>query len=596
MKTIWSSNTRLCFRSRFSLKNVKYNNKRNFTNSTTTAVTDYYDNLTKENKIKDDSNQRMALGYLDRLHADCMIYDEKLKSNTNIYKSENKQLEDKTNDVSSWSLSSLFGSDDKEKKNNKAEDNLVLNINKDVPKSLYLYGGPGSGKTFTMELFFDTLNVKQKKRVHFNEFMLQVHRMLFSLRKQGVQSEEMIEQCVDGLYDEAWMLCFDEFQVTDIADAMILRQLFHALLRKGMVMVITSNRAPDELYKNGIQRDLFLPCIDDINNLFNVVDVQSQIDYRMLSLEKLQTKINNKIDTDIGSVYFVQSGHGVKQTAMFERLYKKFTKNDIVYDSCLKVQGRTIHVPEAAKNDDIARFTFDDLCGQARGAADYYAIASNFHTIFIDHVPQLKLSALNQLRRFITMIDTFYDQKVIVVISAETEMDDIFDSQGIENEEDVNKIVLQDADIIGDDKLNPTFSNIDEVFAFARTKSRLHEMNRADYLLHARKANEKKETSPVRFLSQFEVSSRQDKIKMSSNDIKMLWDRYDKDKNGKIDSEELEKLLEDMTLFNSGHRHVPKQVFIQTNEALMNQEGQNIIDFTSFKKYFENYGLSMKDQ
>lgn len=558
------------------------------------AVSQKYDSLVRSGAVKDDPAQRVALGYLDDLCAECVEFDQRrpalLKEALEGAKRQQAQMQESA-DKSSW-LSSLFGS---EKTREVGEKKPVVEVK--APSGIYLYGGPGSGKTFTMELFYQVLPLQEKRRVHFNEFMLQVHRMLFSLDKQGVKSHDMMEKCVEGLYNEGWVLCFDEFQVTDIADAMILRTLFEALLARGMVVVITSNRKPQELYKNGIQRDLFVPFIEDLERLFHVVDVQSQVDYRMLSLEKLHPGAASEAGADAESpesVYFVQSGRGLGQAAMFERLYKNLTKDQIVHDSVLRVQGRTIVVPEAARNDDVARFTFDELCGQPRGAADYYAIASSFHTVFVDHVPQLKLNMINQLRRFITMVDTFYDQKVVLVISAEVEMNDILDMQGMESEEDIERaeqLGLGETDIIGTSEYVPTRSNIDEVFAFARTKSRLNEMNRSDYLLQARKRVAQTESSPVRFLSQFQVS-REDKG-LSESDIQRLWDRYDKDKSGTIDNKELGKMLEDITLFNSGHRHVPREVFDATLKAL-SPEGSPEIDWANFKTYFERYGLSIR--
>jgi len=576
------------------------------------CVSEAYDEKVAKGQIKDDPAQREALVHLDRLYNEIVAYDSKREDVQPAPKPE----EPTKSSFFSWFQSGNTG--DKATSSGSGDSDTVVG-----PRGLYIYGGPGSGKTFSMELFYATLPIKAKRRVHFHEFMLQVHRMLHSLQKRGLRSDDMMNSCVDALYKEGWVLCFDEFQVTDIADAMVIRRLFQALLDRGMVIVITSNREPDELYKNGIQRDLFIPFIEDIKTRFDVFQVKSKTDYRMLTVEDLALLTNKNLGgpSEASTVYFSSSGPGVGQAAKFERLWNKLTEENTVANSSLRVQGRKIRIPLAAADHDVARFTFDDLCAQPRGAADYYAIASTFHTIFVDEVPQLSLSALNPMRRFITMIDTFYDHKVVLVINAKTPMDQLLNREDMTSTTPTSKKSMTEkpngkpAEKVGndssddvpqedgeddDDVADVALSNIDEAFAFDRTLSRLHEMNRSDYLQQSRERAANHGSSPVRFLSQV---YREDERGMTDNDIEMLWNRYDMDNNGVIDQDELKSMLEEITLFKAGHKHVPEEVFVATRAALLahqikasnanpgSRESNAGISRESFQAYFKEHGL-----
>ena len=550
------------------------------------SVSKQYNILVEQNTIREDKSQRHAVRLLDKLLKDIALFEtEKLNA-------RNQKILGK-NSFASWIFSSIAAT------GYRNEKSLDLR----APSGIYLHGGPGSGKTFTMELFYKLLHISEKQRVHFNEFMLKIHRMLFSLRKGGVRSDQLMKECVDALCKECSVLCFDEFQVTDIADAMILRTLFKELLGRGMVVVMTSNRAPDELYKNGIQRELFIPFIEDVKRRFTVINMESEIDYRLLSVEQMNLDFSvdsaNAPRTSLQPMqhhgaYFIRGSTGLIQTAAFERLFETLTDGSVVDDCFLRVQGRTFDVPQAARNDDVARFSFDSLCGQPRGAADYYAIASSFHTVFVDDVPRLKLSMINTLRRFITMVDIFYDERVMLVICCEVGIQNLFDAEGVNSEDDIESLKalgMSNTDVIGDPKFAQPSSNLDEVFAFSRTKSRLYEMNRADYLLHHRRRVESADPSAVRFFSR--LGSVCEYKGMKRIDIKHIWNKYDRDKNGKIDQKELEQLLEDITLFNSGHRHVPKEVFDATMAAL-SPNGEQDISWERFESYFLKYGLTVR--
>mmetsp|Transcript_3248 Transcript_3248/g.6020 ORF Transcript_3248/g.6020 Transcript_3248/m.6020 type:complete len:591 (+) Transcript_3248:168-1940(+) len=541
------------------------------------AVSRAYDELVEVGKIRDDSSQRVTLGYLDKLYGEVLRFDKHRLDEVERYdRLRLEELNKETGDAAGSFFGSFFGSSSGSDTSVPAKPVEKPRV-QGVPTGLYICGGPGSGKTFLMDTFYAELPIKGKRRVHFNEFMLGVHRTLYRLQKKGLTGDTMIEKCVEELYSQGWVLCFDEFQITDIADAMVVRRLFEALLDRGVVSILTSNRQPDDLYKNGIQRDLFVPFIDDIKKRYHVLNMNSDLDYRMLLIDTMgATSENNE-----SSVYFVSKGPGVGQSARFERLYDKLVHNDTVYDSTLTVQGRKIVIPQAGRHEDVARFTFDDLCNKPLGASDYYAIAASFHTIFIDEVPQLDLTMINNIRRFIVMIDTFYDQKCVVVISAKVPMDNLLDTSFLRVGDD-DKHAKKEAM----DK-----SNVDEVFAFERCISRIHDMQKPAYLLKA-KTSKGTGVSGARFLSQIE---RVEHATMTSGDIKLLWDRYDKNQDGVIDDEELKSMLEEITLYRSGHKHVPDEVLVSTRTALHGDHPEHEhITWDNFKNYFENYGLTTR--
>ncbi|RLN96551.1 hypothetical protein BBJ28_00022183 [Nothophytophthora sp. Chile5] len=269
----------------------------------------------------------------------------------------------------------------------------------DVPKGLYLYGGVGCGKTFVMDMFFDHVPVERKQRVHFHKFMLDIHKQMHQLRQQGFH-EDPIPHIADELLESSWLLCFDEFQVTDVADALILRRLFSALLARGFVMVATSNRPPSELYKNGLQRELFVPFIDVLSERCDVVSLEDSVtDYRVLK---------GAVHAD--NVY----EHPVTPDtrAAFDYEFLKYCRGEETVETYVATQGRQVHVPQAAKKTGTCQFSFKDLCDKPLGAADYLAIAEAFSVVFVRDIPILTLERINQMRRFITFVDCMYDRGV----------------------------------------------------------------------------------------------------------------------------------------------------------------------------------------
>ncbi|OLS10512.1 ATPase, partial [Brucella abortus] len=249
-------------------------------------------------------------------------------------------------------------------------------------KGLYVHGEVGRGKTMLMDMFFQLLPVERKRRAHFNDFMADVHERIYAHRqahKRGeTKQDDPIPPVAEALSQQAWVLCFDEFTVTDIADAMILSRLFSALFSRGVVLVATSNVAPDNLYRDGLNRQLFLPFIDILKSHVDVINLDSRTDYR---LEKL----------DRQPVYLSPLGPETERrmdAAWAAHKNGAEEKPDVIH-----IKGRDIEVPRAAAG--AARFSFDDLCARPLGASDYIAIANRYPTLFIDNVPVLDYSRRN---------------------------------------------------------------------------------------------------------------------------------------------------------------------------------------------------------
>src|SRR5271165_3963506 len=290
-------------------------------------------------------------------------------------------------------------------------------------KGLYIYGEVGRGKTMLMDLFFEASPVQRKRRAHFHEFMIDVHERVHGLRQQMKLGEhgddDPIELTAVALAREAWLLCFDEFHVTDIADAMILGRLFKRLFELGVVVVATSNVAPGELYRNGLNRSLFLPFIVLIEEHMTIARLAARTDFR---LEKLAG----------GSVWHVPADAAA--TAALDQAWRRLSAGRAGGPRDLAVLGRTLRVPQASLG--VARFSFGDLCQQPLAGADYLKVAREFHTVLLDQVPILNYARRDQAKRFIILVDAFYDNAVKLLASAEAEPHALYrESEGFEAHE-----------------------------------------------------------------------------------------------------------------------------------------------------------------
>ena len=289
-------------------------------------------------------------------------------------------------------------------------------------RGLYIYGEVGRGKTMLMDLFFAASPVKRKRRAHFHEFMADVHERVHAFRqaqKNNGGGEDPVRLTAAALADEAWLLCFDEFHVTDIADAMILDRLFTRLFELGVVVVATSNLAPNELYQDGLNRALFLPFIALMEKQCETVRLDARVDFR---LEKL---------TGVATWHVPASAEA--DTALDEAwLRLARTPNGHAHE--LMVKNRVVRVPRAAMG--VARFSFAELCGQPLAAAEYLKIAHEFHTVILDRIPVMDFDRRNEAKRFIILVDTLYDNSVKLLASAEAEPDALYRaSDGYEAQE-----------------------------------------------------------------------------------------------------------------------------------------------------------------
>jgi cell division protein ZapE len=282
-------------------------------------------------------------------------------------------------------------------------------IPEERPNGLYLVGEVGRGKSMLMDLFFATAEVPRKRRIHFHRFMQEAHARVFEWKTANPDGDDPIPPLADRIFGEAALLCFDEFQVNDIADAMILGRLFQALFARGTVVVATSNTAPDDLFKDQPGRDAFLPFIALLKHHLDVLVLDGARDWRRMRLRGMPT-------------WYVPPD--ARADRALDDAFAALTGNATPKEAKLMVMGRTLRVPLAAKG--VARFDFETLCGQPLGAGDYLAIATHFHTLVLDAIPKLNPENYDRAKRFVTLIDSLYDHRVKLVASAEAAPDDLY--------------------------------------------------------------------------------------------------------------------------------------------------------------------------
>jgi len=306
----------------------------------------------------------------------------------------------------------------------------------DVPRGVYMWGGVGRGKSMLMDMFYNTATTEPRRRVHFHAFMQEVHGRIHIWRQAQKtapeRSADPIPPLAEELAKEARLLCFDEFAVNDVADAMLLARLFTRLFENGVTVVATSNVDPDLLYKDGLNRSFFLPFIELVKTKMGVLRLDGAVDHRM---EKI-------INSD---VYFINDNPG------FEALWDQMVGDKDISPIVLELKGREVSVEKAAGG--VARIHFDDLCRKPLGAGDYLALAERFHTLFLQGLPVMEIADRNAAKRFINFIDAWYDRGRVLIVEAQA----------------------------GPAKLYPVDHGT-EAFEFDRTVSRLREMQGDDWL------------------------------------------------------------------------------------------------------------------
>jgi cell division protein ZapE len=349
-------------------------------------------------RIQKDSAQAAAIDYLDSLYAELVRVPEKTGLLTRL--------------LPSWLV---------------ADDRSSPSA-----RGCYFYGGVGRGKTYVMDLFFDSLPFEQKQRTHFHRFMQQVHAGL----KAYKGSKNPLVRVADSIADQARVLCFDEFFVSDIGDAMILAGLLEQLFERGVVLVATSNIHPDRLYENGLQRQRFLPAIDLVKAHTAVFELDGGVDYRLRTLEQ-------------APLYFSPLGEAAEQA--MQDAFASLASDQLRCRQDIEIEVLGRQVPARMESDGVVWFDFEALCGGVRSAFDYIELAKEYHTLLLSGVPQLTATHDDKARRFVSLVDELYDRHVKLLLSAEVDLPSLY---------------------IGDDLS----------FVFERTQSRLLEMQSRDYL------------------------------------------------------------------------------------------------------------------
>lgn len=368
-----------------------------------TSPLQQYEQALLSGNFSEDSQQRQAMTYLDDVYQNIVKNRENKKSFFSFFKSH------------------------------------------EMPKGLYMWGGVGRGKTWMMDMFFDSLPKERKMRLHFHHFMKRVHHELNQLKGQS----DPLQKVADIIYQEADVICFDEFFVSNVSDAMILGDLFGMLFNKGITLVATSNIAPDGLYKNGIHRDRFLPAIEQVKKHTTVMNIDAGIDYRLRVLQQADLYVSPLTDES--------------QSWLQER-FNALSQNQVVYHEPIVINGREIEV--IAKTENMLYCNFRALCMSPRSASDFIEIANQFSTVLIDNIPELNDIVADPTRRLIYLVDEFYDRRVKLLMRAEQPILELYQGEKL-------------------------------AFEIERTRSRLLEMQSQDYLSLPHRLDENSQNNPA---------------------------------------------------------------------------------------------------
>ena len=417
-----------------------------------------------------------------------------------------------------------------------------------APKGVYLYGGSGCGKSMMVDEFLAPAIVAPPKaagswvrRVHLHEFLLEVHQRAHRLRQATPAMGDPTPYLAYELLCETQVLLLDEVAVTDVADALMMRKLFRRLFYAGMVVVATSNRAPSELYLNGLQRPSFLPFISDVEQRCAVHHLASTTDYR--SLATASSGVASLTPEGLGT-YLHPLGDATSTD--MAALWRLVTDGQPTAPQPLALSGRTLTVPDASLAAAAGRFSFGNVCGQPFGSEDYLTLAAAYGAIVIEGVPKLTLRDATELRRLIVLVDALYDANVLLVLSADAPMERLFAATGSDSHTD------KFGDVIG----NIVQDSGDEAFAWRRTLSRLQEMQSVAYVSRARHRQHLKQAERRQTIARLEEMAvegfglaalaalcQQGGVKVPEARLKELFELADVDKSGRIDRDEVERLI-----------------------------------------------------
>ncbi|KND00254.1 uncharacterized protein SPPG_04585 [Spizellomyces punctatus DAOM BR117] len=430
-----------------------------------------YFRLVSEKRLRPDEDQMRTIVELQRLCEDLLDYEPPELS-----------------DLSEQSPVTLLARSAIVTPNDESRDVVRLADEEEVhgPKGLWIHGEVGTGKTMAMDLFYESVPIQRKKRVHFNAFTVSAFARIHEWNKRSRPNNLHVTELVArDLFRDSWLLCFDEFQITDVATASVMRQVFKNMFKLGAVMVATSNRAPEDLYKGGFHREYHSPFVDLLKERCEILHLRGKVDYRSEMLKEHPTPRTD--DT-----YF-RLDNPAEVDAFIERVSNLFYGQQIKRDK-LTLYGREVIVPKAA--DGKALYTFEELCGsegKPLGPADYLLICQRYHTIVVQSVPRMGLAQKNEARRFITFIDAAYENGVTVIISADHSPESLFlTTKDPVDEETADAFMHKEmlGDLMGstrrgtgmkeagEDRLSglAIFTGAEEQFAFKRAVSRLLEM------------------------------------------------------------------------------------------------------------------------
>lgn len=462
----------------------------------------WYEEQIASGEITADDHQREAVALLQGVHEELsVLYGRHVTTKPTRKPPEERPIEKSAGGM----FGRLFGSSGKPTSSNVVPRRESASLSGDGPRGVYLWGGVGCGKSMLMDAFFDNSAVppSKRRRVHFNSFMLEVHRRVHRYRADKREGDALLA-VASAMASEAQLLCFDEFQVTDVGDAMLMHRLFGRLFDRGVTMVATSNRPPQDLYANGLQRELFQPCIARIVSRCAVHHLGSAVDYRLAGSLAGEAWIHGNEDERRASL-----------EATWRRLVGHAPSGSVgakTAPTSVWTQGREVHIPRSAVSADgsdvVCCFSFHELCATAKGAADYIAIAEAFDAVVVSDVPSLTLSERNELRRLITLVDVLYEAKRRLYVTAERPMKEIFEPRyrsgtSFDNGESERAAALAEEETEETHEARAGFGvaaasasgsggsgfsassaakHADEAFAFDRCISRLIEMGSREYL------------------------------------------------------------------------------------------------------------------